>query len=1399
MNKNTPDKTPKEIIMSTTLRPSQKHTQYAYHVRMMELAKEGIENNQRFFPKLEKYGFYDLLQEKVSDEDCLFYKLIDDLNGREKLEPKDQKKLNDMQAAMKQSVAQYNEGIDNYPLHKAKIQELEQSNDQFLAPEQSAGERENKRDKYLHLLDEETCLAVCKYKMKLAEGASCQVTFKDKSIELTGNQTDAVRIWYSNSSVSHLSITDTRHYGKEAAHRDAIQLIPPKQVDKSRKVNYIKNGKPEEQDWILADQMAGSALNHVNVEKCTIYAPNGFLQGVFSTDGFYANLTIKNNKVLTKGAHSININGFMSGEITGNILTQVSDTEPAIRLYPGRIGGNQAEEGMAYILSFAQETPPNPEHDPVMEYSKSYVHKDNQLLDKNGNFKKNIEPEDLRHKMPEDYRWTSIAIKNFKYYAFREEYSTLTLGDYKTNYSHEYSKLKQWLEDRIQEYTTGKRLIRGVNANNEEIGILGDIDLGDERREITLPTLKQAQQNAVFSSQYDHISLSNLPETPIRVFTMKQIAIRPEFGELQPLLKVQHHENEAKRQAVLKYLLTDEQLNDIRDNPNLEQNTGQTTSTTQAQQTPPRPVVNTSEEFAASNPKIIADKTVAQGDDLVLTLDTDYKNVSYFWLFGNYNSDDKQISNTDTLTIKTDKLDIKQGHRVRLSITDKKTRQQKHLSLLFEVTPKQTTTSSSTSVQPSKPYILTDKQTCKQGEKQICTIDSQGLNIIHYYWICGSIRKGGVDTFEIDTNALKLGKQQVRASLTIKGEAKPVITDYADFNVIENTSEQIPSQPKIIKTNEEFEASQPKIIANSDTVEKGNDITLRLDTQYENISYYWLFVNPANNEKQISQKETFTIKTNDLAIGKSPRVRAMLTNRQRKQVAPKPYYFTVTEKAKGAANTNSEHLISTCAIDEFTTFAKNQSLSDFKTWSRDIFGGDIPDSAYEMLYSDLKQEKILPLTIEVKKGTFAAYDNIRHKVIVGSQQLDAALTGKPDPVWTLFHLLLEENGHHFDYLLRNKYSSVGGDAYQDEGASFAFYLADNIFKHQKELTFAKYKGRNLKVGATHKLINTLADRNTSIGEDQISYDNRYEYSIEITDTATLKRAIKEARNGSKIIVPKGNYDEIVVRKKSDINGNIVNKINLQGKKGEEPTIKRINISGMNVIVLKNLKIGTLGLPNNQIEKLSISNHAASNGVKITLTNEESKITIKNLEITGVADALVIEGQRSSETPNQFINISYCKIHNIRRDAIILRNVGRYGITHNEIHSIHPNYEPYMYAKLTKDEDNIVILPTGERSDHADGIQIANGKGGTISNNTLTIGTGEWYQAINIHTEGVSPYANGGSMPLNIKKNTIKNNHDFAIQYDHPSRLNYNLESANTIIIEPTPKRPKKSPMGVRIL
>ena len=245
-------------------------------------------------------------------------------------------------AAYQQRAAKAQQVLAEYP---AKLQALATANELFLAPS-------DKQSDYLYMLDEESSQASC---INWDEFAAAPQTllfsgqlaiFKGKdNIQLTTpEQTDAVRVWTNNVVVDGLVISDQRSYTE--AHRDAIQLIPPA-LGRREGDQYVR----------LADQMAGTIMENVTIQNCQISAPNGPLQGIFASDGMQRQLCIRDNLIATKGAHSISLAGVLEAcEISGNILQEVAGGElPKINLYPARIGGNIADDGVVCILGFAHE------------------------------------------------------------------------------------------------------------------------------------------------------------------------------------------------------------------------------------------------------------------------------------------------------------------------------------------------------------------------------------------------------------------------------------------------------------------------------------------------------------------------------------------------------------------------------------------------------------------------------------------------------------------------------------------------------------------------------------------------------------------------------------------------------------------------------------------------------------------------------------------------------------------------------------------------------------------------------------------------------------------------------------------------------------------------------------
>lgn len=258
-------------------------------------------------------------------------------------------------------------------------------------------------------------------------------------------------------------------------------------------------------------------------------------------------------------------------------------------------------------------------------------------------------------------------------------------------------------------------------------------------------------------------------------------------------------------------------------------------------------------------------------------------------------------------------------------------------------------------------------------------------------------------------------------------------------------------------------------------------------------------------------------------------------------------------------------------------------------------------------------------------------------------------------------------------------------------------------------------------------------------------------------TIQLQETINRAAAGSTVRVPPGNYGRLAITKSLNLTAADVRK---------PPNIARIDARNARVVILRHLKVGNPRLSPAQIRNLNTI------GIRVSLTDQPTNITIDNVEVRGVSDGISISHpgvKTANRAQRHTVTITNSTIHNIRRDGIILRDVGRYAINNNKIHSIHPNYAPYDYRHLQQKDArarHAVLLPNGKKADHADGIQITNGMGGTITRNKLTIGNGTWYQGITVHHERNSIYNKGGARVLSIKNNYVENNHDFAIRASH---------------------------------
>lgn len=126
---------------------------------------------------------------------------------------------------------------------------------------------------------------------------------------------DAIRIQSDGfASVEFCSVNDTLYNDK--AHRDGIQLIPVNEGPRS--------------------QLAAAMMNDALIQNNTIKS-KGKLQGIFSSDGCYQGLTIRNNVIDTNSQWKVSINGLLSGWIEGNKNT-AGELVP-VDLWNLRIGG----------------------------------------------------------------------------------------------------------------------------------------------------------------------------------------------------------------------------------------------------------------------------------------------------------------------------------------------------------------------------------------------------------------------------------------------------------------------------------------------------------------------------------------------------------------------------------------------------------------------------------------------------------------------------------------------------------------------------------------------------------------------------------------------------------------------------------------------------------------------------------------------------------------------------------------------------------------------------------------------------------------------------------------------------------------------------------------------------
>lgn len=131
--------------------------------------------------------------------------------------------------------------------------------------------------------------------------------------------------------------------------------------------------------------------------------------------------------------------------------------------------------------------------------------------------------------------------------------------------------------------------------------------------------------------------------------------------------------------------------------------------------------------------------------------------------------------------------------------------------------------------------------------------------------------------------------------------------------------------------------------------------------------------------------------------------------------------------------------------------AKNEGKLLFQIHMAMVFGDDVSAKALDRLYTETYEGTIDNPPIIVCRnricGTLsAAYDNDSHCIYVAENFIREAIEYN-DVRHQLLAALVEEFGHHVDYLLRSVYDkNVSQDAEGDEGARYAYRSRYDVFK-----------------------------------------------------------------------------------------------------------------------------------------------------------------------------------------------------------------------------------------------------------------------------------------------------------------------------------------------------------------
>lgn len=187
-----------------------------------------------------------------------------------------------------------------------------------------------------------------------------------------------------------------------------------------------------------------------------------------------------------------------------------------------------------------------------------------------------------------------------------------------------------------------------------------------------------------------------------------------------------------------------------------------------------------------------------------------------------------------------------------------------------------------------------------------------------------------------------------------------------------------------------------------------------------------------------------------------------------------PTQVVLPDEPEQIIKSKTVKLESTYAMEQVQELAEEWAGSTFYLFLKLFFNDTIPVKAYQDLYKDMSNKKLLNPKIEVVKratNLIASFpDHKKEKIAepiirINEKWIRQAVEGdknaddKEESIALakskLLSGLLEEYGHYLDNLLRFTYSKVEGDTKGDEGATYKKYFLINFnFLKDKKLHFA---------------------------------------------------------------------------------------------------------------------------------------------------------------------------------------------------------------------------------------------------------------------------------------------------------------------------------------------------------